>query len=267
LVGTGGSGATQQGQSVALSADGNTAIVGGGGDDANTGAIWAYTRSGTIWTQQGSKLVGTGAVGEARQGSSVAVSGDGSVALAGGNGDNSGTGAAWVFARSSDIWTQQGNKLVGTGAAGKAEQGASVALSADGNTFIVGGPYHSTADGLGVGATWIFVGPSLLVTPATNFAASGEQGGPYSPLSFQYSLAATTGSVNYSITNLPNWLTASSTSGTVTTTGTTIILQINSSAVDTLSPNSYGASIDFSNATNKQGNTTRRVTLTVARNK
>jgi hypothetical protein len=253
-----------QGQSVALSADGNTAIVGGGGDDANTGAMWVYTRSGTIWTQQESKLVGTGAVGKARQGSSVALSGDGSVALMGGNGDNSGTGAAWVFARSNDIWTQQGSKLVGSGAVGKAAQGVSVGLSADGNTSIVGGPYNSTVDGLGVGAAWIFVGPSLLVTPATNFAISGKQGGPYSPLSFQYSLTATAGSVNYSITDLPNWLTASSTSGTVTTTGTIIVFQINSSAADGLSPRSYTARIGFNNTTNKYGNTTRGVTLTVS---
>jgi hypothetical protein len=252
-----------QGQSVALSAKGNTAIVGGGGDDANTGAMWAYTRSGTIWTQQGSKLVGTGAVGEARQGFSVAVSGDGDTAIMGGPGDNSATGAAWVFARSSDNWAQQGNKVVGAGAAGKAAQGASVALSADGNTHILGGPYN-TVDGLDIGAAWIFVGPSLLVTPAADFVTSGKQGGPYSPISFQYSLAATAGSVDYSITNLPNWLTASSMSGTVTTTGTTIVFQVNSSAADTLSPNSYGASIDFNNTTNKQGNTTRRVTLTVA---
>jgi hypothetical protein len=106
----------------------------------------------------------------------------------------------------------------------------------------------------------------LLVTPATNFATSGKQGGPYSPLSFQYSLSATAGSVNYSITDLPNWLMASSTSGTVTTTGTTIVFQINSSAADTLSPNNYGAIISFNNTINKQGNTTRRVTLTVAPN-
>jgi hypothetical protein len=37
-------------------------------------------------------------------------------------------------------FTQQGAKLVGTGAVGKAQQGGSVALSGDGNTAIVGGP-------------------------------------------------------------------------------------------------------------------------------
>ena len=35
-------------------------------DNANTGAAWVYTRSGGVWTQQGGKLVGTGAVGQTR---------------------------------------------------------------------------------------------------------------------------------------------------------------------------------------------------------
>jgi hypothetical protein len=49
------------------------------------------------FTQQGPKLVGTGAVGSAAQGVSVALSADGSTAIVGGYDDNSGTGAAWVF--------------------------------------------------------------------------------------------------------------------------------------------------------------------------
>ena len=139
LVGTGAVGTAGQGLSVALSADGNTAIVGGAADNSDTGAAWVYTRSGGVWTQQGSKLVGTGAVGTAEQGVSVALSADGNTAIVGGPGDNSNTGAAWVYTRSGGVWTQQGSKLVGTGAVGPAEQGHSVALSADGNTAIVGG--------------------------------------------------------------------------------------------------------------------------------
>ena len=41
---------------------------------------------------------------------------------------------------------QQGQKLVGTGAVGSTNQGMSVALSADGNTAIVGGPGPNNAD-------------------------------------------------------------------------------------------------------------------------
>jgi hypothetical protein len=147
-----------QGMSVALSADGNTAIVGGWG----TEAAWVFTRSGDAWTQQGKKLIGTGAGGNARQGMSVALSSDGNTAIVGGWSDNGRTGAAWVFTRSGSVWAQQGKKLVGSDAVGSAHQGMSVALSADGNTAILGGPGDNAWDrrapfGLGAaGAAWVF---------------------------------------------------------------------------------------------------------------
>jgi len=147
-----------QGMAVALSADGNTALVGGWG----TEAAWVFTRNGSgAWTQEG-KLVGDGAVGRAHRGMSVALSANGNTALVGGWSDNSKTGAAWVFSRSRGAWAQQGKKLVGTGAVGSANQGWSVALSADGNTAILGGPGDNMWDpsvpfGLGpAGAAWIF---------------------------------------------------------------------------------------------------------------
>ena len=152
LFGTGAVGAAGQGSSVAMSADGNTAIVGGPGDDSGAGATWLFTRSGGVWLQQGNKLLGTGVAGAAGQGSSVAMSGDGNTAIVGGPGDNSGVGASWLFTRTAETWTQQGGKLVGTGAVGPAEQGAALALSADGSTTIVGG----LADASNAGAAWVF---------------------------------------------------------------------------------------------------------------
>jgi hypothetical protein len=161
LVGTGwagdGFGGSGQGLSVALSSDGNTAILGGPGDNSYVGAAWVFTRSNGVWTQQGDKLVGTGSVKalgwNSDQGTSVALSGDGNTAIVGGPYDNGITGAAWVFTRSNGVWTQQGNKLVGAGAVGGASQGNSVALSADGNTVIMGGPYDANGT---IGAAWVF---------------------------------------------------------------------------------------------------------------
>ena len=60
-------------------------------------------------------------------------------------------GAAWVFTRSNGVWTQQGSKLVGSDAVGFARQGTSVALSADGNTAIIGGPEGQLVCRRGVG--------------------------------------------------------------------------------------------------------------------
>jgi hypothetical protein len=152
LVGAGSSGAASQGYSVSLSSDGNTAIVGGVFDSSGFGAAWIFTRSGGTWTQQGAKLVGTGAVGYSNQGYSVSLSSDGNTALVGGYKDSSLSGAAWVFTRSGGVWTQQGTKLVGTGAVGFARQGWSVSLSSDGKTAIVGG----YSDNTGVGAAWVY---------------------------------------------------------------------------------------------------------------
>jgi hypothetical protein len=163
LVGSGAVGDAAQAEFVALSADGNTAILGGPVDNFYIGAAWIFTRSGGVWTQQGAKLVGTGAVGTSYQGFPVALFADGNTAIMGGWGDNGQIGAAWVFIRSGGVWTQQGAKLVGTGAVGSSTQGSSVTISADGNTAILGEP----RDGNGAGAAWVFVGP-----PTVNFTTT-----------------------------------------------------------------------------------------------
>ena len=86
---------------------GNIAILGGPTDNANTGAAWVFTNASGTWQQQSAKLVGTGAVGAAGQGSSVALSGNGTTAIFGGPLDQSATGAAWVFARSGSAWSRE----------------------------------------------------------------------------------------------------------------------------------------------------------------
>jgi hypothetical protein len=104
--------------------------------------------------------------------------------------------------------------------------------------------------------------PALQVTPATNIASSGNQGGPFSPSSFAYQLQATTGSVGYSISGVPSWLTASSTSGTVSTSATAVTFTINSGA-NALSPATYNATITFTDTTNDNTVQTTTAALTV----
>ncbi len=149
MVGTGAGSAPEQGYSVSLSGDGNTLASGGQQD----GSTWVFTRSAGNWTQQGSKLRGTGFVGTHRQGYSVSLSDDGDTLAVGGREDNGDAGATWIFTWSAGNWTQQGSKLFGTGYAGSSSgQGGSVSLSADGNTLAVGG----RDDNSGIGATWMF---------------------------------------------------------------------------------------------------------------
>jgi gliding motility-associated-like protein len=153
LSGNGFSGQSLQGVSVAISADGNTAVVGGNEDNSNIGAVWIYTRTGNTWTQQGQKLVGTGYINKPLQGTSVAISADGNTVISGGCQDNTGMGAAWIFTRNGTVWSQQGNKLLANDNVGVAGQGFAVALSADGNTAVVGG----NNDNISTGAVWVYV--------------------------------------------------------------------------------------------------------------
>jgi len=157
LLGTGVANSTSsQGFSVSLSSGGNTLAVGGYGGDSNVDATWVFTRTGSAWTQQGGRLVGTGFVdgspdqGVTYQGSSVSLSSDGNTLAVGRYGDDDGVGATWVFTRSGSTWAQQGDKLVGTGIVnGLSSQGSSVSLSSDGNKLVVAGAF-------GVSSIWIF---------------------------------------------------------------------------------------------------------------
>jgi hypothetical protein len=144
-------------------------------------------------------------------------------------------------------------------------------VNANANSFAAGtyGPTTITFTNSDTGqgtqtrtATLTVNAPGLQVTPTTNIAASGTQGGPFLPSSFSYTVSVASGSVNYSITNVPNWLTPSSTSGTASASGTTVTFTVNASATG-LTPNTYINSINFNNTTSGQGNTTRVAMLTV----
>ncbi len=171
---TGGeeSGAPEFGEGVALSADGNTALIGGPVDD-NVGAAWVFTRSGSTWTQQGKKLTGPGESGKGYFGFSVALSEEGSTALVGGFEDNGDVGAAWVFTRTDEKWTAQGKKLTGSEESGAGDFGYSVALSASGNTALIGG----RNDDSGLGAAWLFTRSSEKWTQQGKKLTGSEESG------------------------------------------------------------------------------------------
>jgi len=149
------------GDSVALSASGDVAAIGGFGDKELAGAAWIFARSGSEWTQRGSKLTGgeeipwgTNAYEQeigGEFGASVALSGDGETLLVGGTSDDKGDGAAWIFTPSESGWTQQGPKLTGSEESAEGNFGASAALSGDGDTALLGGSNHEDA-----GAAWVF---------------------------------------------------------------------------------------------------------------
>ena len=114
----------QFGSSVAL--DGDTLVVGAISEDSdgstgadnsvsNSGAVYVFTRTGTTWTQQ-SYLKASNADADDNFGSNVSVSSDSLIVAAPGE-DSDGSseeddsasesGAAYIFTRTGNTWTQQ----------------------------------------------------------------------------------------------------------------------------------------------------------------
>jgi len=136
-----------------------------------------------------------------------------------------------------------------------------------GNTWTATGQARTSTGA--VNSTYAWFGrerdtpPSMIVSPGTSISAAGFQGGPFSPNSFSYQISATACCVDYQITNVPtNWLTASSTTGTVGTSPVTVTFSVNGNAA-TLPPGFYGSTIRFRNARSSLGSTTRNASLTV----
>ena len=162
------------GESVALSADGNTALIGVPNDcrvGQYVGASLVFTRSGSTWTER-AKLTGSGESGMGDFGSSVALSANGRIALVGArtDGNPDWKGAAWVFTRSGEEWTQQGPKLTGSGLG---EFGRGAALSASGDTALVGGSGGARVFARS-GEEWTQQGEQLTGGPTVALSADGN---------------------------------------------------------------------------------------------
>ena len=104
------------GRSVAISGDGNTALIGASGTEANghtdEGAAYVFVRSGSSWTPQG-RLIHS-SMNEVYLGYSVALSRDGNTALLGAPSYGfSAThhGAAFTFTRTGTTWTYEDDLL------------------------------------------------------------------------------------------------------------------------------------------------------------
>jgi hypothetical protein len=155
-----GSSVAIAGETIVVGALGEaSAATGVNGDQADNsagfaGAAYVFVRSGTTWSQQ-AYLKASNTGGQDRFGSSVAIAGETIVvgafgeasAATGVNGDQSdnsapNAGAAYVFVRSNDTWSQQAYlKASNTGEEDRF--GASVALSGD--TIVVGAPGEASA--------------------------------------------------------------------------------------------------------------------------
>ena len=162
------------GFAVAISGDGNTAVVGAYREDGSnfginpvnndsagdSGAAYVYSRSGSVWSVQATiKASNTG--GSDWFGEAVALNTDGNTLAIGAYREDSSSvginstsnnsagdaGAVYVYTRSGSVWTQQAYIKAGN-TGGSDCFGLSVDLSGDGNRLIVGAPLE---DGNGTG--------------------------------------------------------------------------------------------------------------------
>jgi CSLREA domain-containing protein len=179
------------GTTVAISGD--TAVIGasnedssaagvngdqGNNDTTNAGAAYVFVRHGNTWTQQ-AYLKASNPDFDDRFGGAVAIAGDTVVVGAqfedsqatgvdGSQGDNSANaaGAAYVFVRTGNVWTQQAYLKASNTDAGD-QFGRHVALSGD--TVVVGAPLEDSNatgvnsndqannDAMSAGAAYVFV--------------------------------------------------------------------------------------------------------------
>src|SRR5262249_55010627 len=119
------------------------------------GAVYVFTRSGVIWSQQA--YVKASVVNAYDQfGTSVALSADGATLAVGASREETpltNAGAVSVFTRSGMTWSQQAR---GTRSQAKGAFGNSVALSADGAWLAVGAS-REDSEGVSAGAVYVFM--------------------------------------------------------------------------------------------------------------
>ena len=183
----GAAGGDLSGTSVSLSSDGGIVAIGAPHNDGNgdsNGHVRVYAWDGTAWTQRGLDIYG-----ETLSGTSVSLSGDGSV-VASGSIYHNGSGQVRVYAWDGTAWTQRGLDI--NGEAGGDMFGYSASLSDDGSVLAIGAPQN---DGNGNnsghvrvyawdGTAWTQRGPDI------NGEAAGDSSGVSVSLSSDGSVLA-----------------------------------------------------------------------------
>ena len=170
----------EMGQSVALSSDTNTLVVGSPWNDgagANSGSVRVYDWNGTAWNQRGTDIDGESS--NNYNGQSVSISANGSIIAMGAVKNNGNAGHVRIYSWNGSAWVQLGADIDGETAGD--EIGQSIALTADGNSIVMGAQFN---DGGGSnsgharvfdwnGSDWVQRGTDI----------DGERSGDYSGIS------------------------------------------------------------------------------------
>lgn len=159
----------QFGLAIAVQAD--TIAVGAPYDDdlgANSGSVYVFVRTGTVWTQQAKVTAGDGIAGDLF-GTSLSIDAD--TLIVGSERHNDGganSGSVYVFVRSGTAWSQQAKLNASDGSANEL-LGHSVSLAGD---SLVVGAYQKDQGRVDAGCAYVFTRTGTTWTERTKLVAS-----------------------------------------------------------------------------------------------
>lgn len=139
------------GDSISMDAAGNRAVIGALGVDGFAGSAYVFSRAHHGQWTESAELQPQQPAGQLDLGTSVSMSRNGSVVLAGANLYNDTAGAAYMFRYHGGRWTQWAMLTAEQPQAG-AYFGTSVALDAAGSKAVIGAVYENS----GEGAAYVF---------------------------------------------------------------------------------------------------------------
>jgi len=185
----------QLGYAVAYSSDGATIVAGAPFNNPNQGALYVFVMPAGGWAATSTftaKLTASSALsGDALLGSSVGVSTNGGIIVAGGpdtNGVNASKnfqGAAYVFVEPGTGWVNATQTAMLTASDGAKNNylGTSVGISSDGVAIVAGAPGAAISSHPGQGAAYVFVMPGSGWVNATETAKlTASDGAPFDAL-------------------------------------------------------------------------------------
>jgi hypothetical protein len=129
------------GYSVAISGDGNTAVVNSSwsnDDGKNSGSVYIYEFDGSNWLE--TKLTASDGTSQDQFGHSIAISADGTTVIVGSPGDDdngNNSGSVYIYTLANGAWIETQKLTASDGASEDLFGYLNVALSGDGSTAIV----------------------------------------------------------------------------------------------------------------------------------
>lgn len=145
------------GAAVSMSSDGLTVVVGSPGANSGAGAayIFGYDPTSASWSFTAELNPGTTPSPGDQFGAEVAISRDGSTAIAGAPGTSpSNAGACYGFNNIQGAWAFTADLVPTTAPASGNKYGSAVALNFDGSIAVVGAPGVNSNAGAAYGFTW-----------------------------------------------------------------------------------------------------------------